>query len=195
MIRTAVPGQLTGSRVLDLGCNQGGFLRLLYDTRPFAEGVGVDLAKDRVTMAESAKGDRPLRYLATNQLGELGERFDVIFSHEVIYLIEDLADHATQIAAALKPGATYHAVTCCHANNPLWPEWRAKVQEFSNIPVPNHSVADIVCAFQVAGFDTRVSRFLAAAQIPMEGDSDYFPSTVDRLEVFTRWKLMFHFTL
>ncbi|MEX5715798.1 hypothetical protein IC615_18115 [Serratia ureilytica] len=30
--------ELSGVRVLDFGCNQGGFLRLLHQIRPFSEG-------------------------------------------------------------------------------------------------------------------------------------------------------------
>ncbi|MEM7438208.1 MAG: pseudoazurin [Pseudomonadota bacterium] len=191
----AVSGDLSQADVLDFGCNQGGFLRTFYDTRPFANGVGVDLAQDRVALAEAAKGDRPLQHFAMAELTELESRFDVAFSHEVIYLIEDLGDHARQTARVLKPGATYHAVTCCHADNPLWPRWRPMIQEFSNIPAPDHSVDDILSAFRAAGFATRVSRFLAASAVPAEGPNDFFPTDLDRLEVYANWKLMFHFTI
>jgi 2-polyprenyl-3-methyl-5-hydroxy-6-metoxy-1,4-benzoquinol methylase len=33
---------IKGKTILDVGCNQGGFLRKLYDTTPFKEGVGID---------------------------------------------------------------------------------------------------------------------------------------------------------
>ena len=35
MIDVSVPHDLSASTVLDYGCNQGGFLRLLYDRHPF----------------------------------------------------------------------------------------------------------------------------------------------------------------
>ena len=48
MIKCIPSNDLSAARVLDVGCNQGGFLRTLYDTRPFAQGVGVDLAQGHV---------------------------------------------------------------------------------------------------------------------------------------------------
>ncbi|MEM9048658.1 MAG: class I SAM-dependent methyltransferase [Pseudomonadota bacterium] len=186
----AIPGDLQSARVLDVGCNQGGFLRELYDRRPFVEGVGIDLAEKAVALAQARKGARPLRYLAATNLSEAGSGFDIAFSHEVIYLIADLADHARQIAQALKPGAAYHAVTCCHRDNPLWPRWRPMIQEFSNLDVPDHSVAEIAAAFRSAGLLVSASRFLAASSIPLDGPSDYFPSDLDRIAVYAHWKLM-----
>ncbi|WP_300063573.1 bifunctional 2-polyprenyl-6-hydroxyphenol methylase/3-demethylubiquinol 3-O-methyltransferase UbiG [uncultured Roseobacter sp.] len=191
MIDCIPHADLSQAKVLDIGCNQGGFLRMLYDTQPFAEGVGVDLAQDRIALADAAKGARPLSYLATDTLADAGTGFDLAFSHEVIYLIEDLEDHARQVAAVLKPGGTYDAITCCHADSPLWAGWRPKIAAFSNIPVPNHSVADIAAAFRAAGLDLSISRFLARAFIPNEPPSDYFPSDLARLETYCTWKLCF----
>ncbi|MEM9320980.1 MAG: class I SAM-dependent methyltransferase [Pseudomonadota bacterium] len=187
----SVPADLRAAKVLDVGCNQGGFLRELYDTKPFAEGIGIDLAEKAVALAEQRKANRPLRYVAATDLSEAGGGFDIAFSHEVIYLIEDLSEHARQIAQALKPGATYNAVTCCHSDNPLWSRWRPMIKEFSNLDVPDHSVGEIAAAFRSAGLLVSIARFLAASPIPVEGPSRYFPSDVDRIEVYGRWKLMF----
>ncbi|MEM7091243.1 MAG: class I SAM-dependent methyltransferase [Pseudomonadota bacterium] len=182
------------SRVLDIGCNQGGFLRMLHDSRPFSEGVGVDLAREAVAIAEANKGARPLRYVATDRLAMAGEPFDIAFSHEVIYLIEDLGEHAAQVAGILRPGGSYYAVTCCHRDNPLWAGWRSKITDVSRIPVPDHSPDDIIRAFLSEGFNVSASRFLANAQIPMLGQSEYFPSDRMRLDVYSQWKLLFRFT-
>lgn len=191
MINIIPKRDISSARVLDIGCNQGGFLRMLYDTRPFASGVGVDLARERVAQANAAKGKRPIEYVASSQLATVGGGFDMVFSHEVIYLIDDLADHAQQVASVLKPGGHYDAVTCCHADSPLWATWRPKIAEFSNIAVPNHSVADIAAAFRGAGLEVAINRFLANAFIPMERPSEYFPSDVERLQTYTQWKLCF----
>ena len=194
MIRAVDADDLSQVRVLDVGCNQGGFLRMLYDMKPFAEGVGVDLAKQAVAMAEGRKGDRPITYRTATRLAEAGDEFDMAFSHEVIYLIGDLADHAAQIASVLKPGGSYYAVTCCHRDSPLWAEWRPRIQEFSNVPVPDHGVADIAGAFRSAGFEVAVNRFLANTFVPLTESSDYFPTDLERIDLYTRWKLMFRFT-
>lgn len=194
MIRCIPATDLCAARVLDIGCNQGGFLRLLYDMHPFAAGVGVDLAQDRVALANEAKGARPLEYLATSNLSDAGSGFDLAFSHEVIYLIEDLEDHARQVASVLKPGGHYDAVTCCHADSPLWAQWRPGIAAYSNIPVPNHSVGDIASAFRSAGLTVSISRFLANAYIPTRAPSPFFPTDTDRLSTYTDWKLCFRCT-
>ena len=98
------------------------------------------------------------------------------------------------MASVLKPGAFYFAVTCCHSDSPLWASWRPKIQSFSNVAVPNHSVEGIVSAFRDSGFDVSVSRFLANAFIPMEPPGEYFPTDQDRLDTYTKWKVMFQMT-
>ncbi|MEM6972205.1 MAG: class I SAM-dependent methyltransferase [Pseudomonadota bacterium] len=195
MIRAALPpGGLSGRRVLDIGCNQGGFLRLLHDSEGYREAVGIDLAQQAVALAESLKGTRPVRYLAATRLAEAGSGFDIAFSHEVIYLIEDLVDHARQVFDVLRPGAAYHPVTVCHSDNPLWSVWHPRLQAVSNLPVPSHSLGDIAEAFRTAGFEVEASRFLADAFIPLEPANDYFPTDQDRLDLYARWKIMFRCT-
>ena len=44
MIDVSVSDDLRDATVLDYGCNQGGFLRMLYDRHPFRAGVGIDIA-------------------------------------------------------------------------------------------------------------------------------------------------------
>lgn len=191
MINIIPQPDLSSVRVLDIGCNQGGFLRKLYDQRPFASGVGIDIARDRVALANAAKGDRPLQYVASSQPEDAGDGFDLAFSHEVIYLIEDLQAHARQVGKVLKTGGHYDAVTCCHADSPLWAKWRPKIAQFSNVGVPNHSVADIASAFRSEGFEVSISRFLANSFIPTEPPTDYFPTDIKRLDTYTKWKLCF----
>ena len=52
MADVSVPHDLSASTVLDYGCNQGGFLRLLYDNHPFKSAVGIDIARESVARAE-----------------------------------------------------------------------------------------------------------------------------------------------
>lgn len=58
---------IEGKTILDVGCNQGGFLRQLYDTTPFKKGVGIDLARLSLEKAETLKGQRPLTYYLTDK--------------------------------------------------------------------------------------------------------------------------------
>ena len=102
-IINSIPQQnLEHTKVLDIGCNQGGFLRTLYDAKPFHQGVGVDIATHSVSIAQQRKENRPIEYIATPKITDAGTGFDFAFSHEVIYLIEDLEDHIKQVSSVLK---------------------------------------------------------------------------------------------
>jgi SAM-dependent methyltransferase len=55
----AVDSELTGRRVLDIGCNRGGFLRMLCDGRHIAEGFGYDPAAAAIADARRLAGRDP----------------------------------------------------------------------------------------------------------------------------------------
>src|ERR1700754_4210042 len=83
MIDVAVFGDLTPASVLDYGCNQGGFLRMLFDRAPFRSGLGIDIAKESGARAALLKGHRPIEYKVSDSAASLGQTFDLAFSHEV----------------------------------------------------------------------------------------------------------------
>src|SRR6185437_12179670 len=106
---------LAGRRVLDAGCNRGGFLRLLADRCGIAAGYGYDPAAGAIADARRLAGERPLSFEAADTVPAGWDGFEVAFSHEVLYVIHDLAAHAAAIHAALAPGAPYYAVMGVHA--------------------------------------------------------------------------------
>jgi len=91
MIDVSVSHDLHESMILDYGCNQGGFLRMLYDRNPFRGAVGIDIARESVARADLLKGHRPIEYKVGDKAAALGRTFDFAFSHEVLYLLPDLA--------------------------------------------------------------------------------------------------------
>src|SRR5271169_6764689 len=101
---------LAGTRVLDAGCNRGGFLRLLVDAAGIAEGYGYDPAPGAITDARRIAGARPLTFEVSASMPDGWGNFDVAFSHEVLYLLENLPAHAADLFGALKPGGSYFAV-------------------------------------------------------------------------------------
>ena len=95
---------LNGLRVLDAGCNRGGFLRLLVDTRGIAAGCGYDPASGAIADARRLAGERPLTFETASTVPAGWQGFDVAFSHEVLYLIGDLAAHARGHVRGARPG-------------------------------------------------------------------------------------------
>lgn len=182
---------LSACSVLDFGCNQGGFLRLLHAIRPFRFGLGVDIAADSVARAEAMKGDLPLAYELASNLPAHAGRFDVAFSHEVIYLVPDIDAHARAVHAALRDGGVYYAVTGCHTGNRLWPRWRQVIADTTNVVVQDRSLDDYAMAFLGAGFEVSMRRFGYSGFAPYGGYSDYYPAAEDRMYYYGEAKTLF----
>jgi SAM-dependent methyltransferase len=193
MIDVAVLHDLHDSTVLDYGCNQGGFLRMLYDRHPFRTAVGIDIARESVSRAELLKGHRPIEYKVTDSAASLGRTFDYAFSHEVIYLLPDLSVHAQDIRAALRAGGAYVAAMGCHTDSALWPRWRALISESASIPIYDHSLEAVAKAFSEAGFTVTVRPLDLDAFMPVTLGSAYFPKVVDQLRYYSQDKVLFRF--
>jgi SAM-dependent methyltransferase len=193
MIDVALPHDLHDSTILDYGCNQGGFLRLLYDRHPFRRAVGIDIARESVARAELLKGHRPIEYKVADSAASLGRTFDNAFSHEVLYLLYDLTAHATDIKAALRPGGAYVAAMGCHSDSAVWPRWRKLIAETSSIPIYDHSLEAVAEAFSGAGFTVAVRPLDLDAFMPVTVGSAYFPKIVDQLRYYSQDKVLFRF--
>jgi tRNA (mo5U34)-methyltransferase len=84
----AIPADLSGKSVLDIGCN-GGFYSIEMKRRGAARVVGVDsdegyLAQARFA-AEVCGVDIELKELSVYELQRLGERFDIVLFMGVLY--------------------------------------------------------------------------------------------------------------
>lgn len=182
--------ELVGTRVLDVGCSRGGFLRLLVDDAGIEQGYGYDPAAGSVSAAEERCEDRPLKFAVADSLPDGWKDFDVAFSHEVLYLLHDLQAHAADIRRALRPGGIYYAVMGTHDRNPLMPGWHRSYSRKISMP-PIYSLDDVVRAFNDAGFDSRLSRlrwhFIPTAGHTGDGELDTW------MEYYHRYKVMFRF--
>ena len=193
MMDVSVADDMADKTVLDFGCNQGGFLRFLYDHHPFKSGLGIDIARESVGRAELLKGHRPIEYKVSPSAAAMGRVFDLAFSHEVLYLLPDLGGHARDIKAALRPGGVYIAAIGCHKDSALWPRWRQLIGDTSSIAVQDHSLEDVAGAFTEAGFSVSVRPLALDAFMPVTMGSAYFPRIVDQLNYYTTDKVLFRF--
>jgi SAM-dependent methyltransferase len=189
----AIDVDLGGKLVLDAGCNRGGFLRLLADRCEIGEGFGYDPASGAIEDAQRLAGQRPLQFDVADTVPATWRDFDVAFSHEVLYLLNDLAAHARAILAALAPGGVYYAVIGVHAASPLMTEWhRANVDE---LELPElYDVDDVVAVFEAAGFDAAVAR-LPVRFVPATGDRHSRQAgLLDWLDYYCDQKLLLRFS-
>jgi tRNA (mo5U34)-methyltransferase len=88
MFRHAIPEDLSGKTVLDIGCNAG-FYSLEMKARGAARVVGVDFDErylEQARFAAEVKGaDIEFRKLSVYDVAELGERFDIVLFMGVLY--------------------------------------------------------------------------------------------------------------
>jgi SAM-dependent methyltransferase len=187
---------LAGKRVLDAGCNQGGFLRLLSDACAIAEGRGYDPASGAIDDARRLAGARPLHFEVADSVPPEWGSFDVAFSHEVLYLLHDLAAHANAIFEALAPGGLYYAVIGVHAESPLMVDWhRANVEE---LQLPKlYSIDEVSDVFGAAGFEVAGAR-LKMGFVPVSGHhhsrDDHSGSLLQWIEYYNDHKILLRCT-
>jgi SAM-dependent methyltransferase len=183
---------LPRKRVLDAGCNRGGFLRLLADKCGIAEGFGYDPAAGAIDDAKRLAGDRPLHFQAADTVPTGWGNFDVAFSHEVLYLIHDLPAHAASIFDALAPGGVYFAVMGVHTRSPLMAEWHSAHAEELRLP-QLYEIDDVVATFRTAGFDVSAAR-LAVNFVPAAGHGHDRSQLFDWLDYYYDQKLLLRFS-
>jgi hypothetical protein len=180
-ILDTVAEDLRGRKALDAGCNQGGFLRLLVDAHEIGEGWGYDPAAGAIDDARRLSGQRPLTFEVADTVPVGWAGFGAAFSHEVLYLVRDLAGHASAMFAALETGASYYAVIGVHDRSPIMAEWHTAHAESLDLP-PINNVDDLAELFEATGFTVALAelrfRFVPAsvhrADVPLLDWFDYY---------------------
>jgi SAM-dependent methyltransferase len=180
---------LSGKRVLDAGCNRGGFLRLLCKECAIAAGLGYDPAPGAIADARRLAGACPLTFEVADTVPPDWGRFDVAFSHEVLYLVHDLPAHAAAIHRALVPGGVYYAVLGVHVAAPAMAEWHARNAQRLCLP-RLYSLDEVSEAFTAVGFEAAAAR-LKVGFVPRS--SGHAPSFPAGLEYFYEHKVMLRF--
>ncbi len=192
---STIDADLAGRRALDAGCNRGGFLRLLVDTAGIAEGYGYDPASDAIADARHLAGDRPLTFEVARTVPDGWGAFDVAFSHEVLYVLEDLGGHAADVFAALKPGGSYSAVMGVHEESPLMSAWHAA--NAAELRLPRlYRLDDVAAVFEKAGFSVSVAT-LQLSFVPVTAHRhghDHRRDLRAWLDYYTRDKVLLRFT-
>jgi len=186
---------LAGRRVLDAGCNRGGFLRLLVDTAGIAEGYGYDPASDAIADARRLAGDRPLTFEVAKSVPDGWGDIDVAFSHEVLYVLKDLAAHAAGLFAALKPGGSYFAVMGVHEDSPMMSAWHAESAVELDLP-RLYKLDEVVGVFEGAGFSVSVAN-LKLGFVPVSAHRhghDHSRDLLAWLDYYSREKVLLRFT-
>jgi SAM-dependent methyltransferase len=186
---------LAGTKVLDVGCNRGGFLRLMADRADIAHGFGYDPAAGAIEDARRLAGARPLTFEVATTVPEGWSGFDAAFSHEVLYVLHDLASHARTLFGSLVDGGSYLATMGVHADSPLMVAWHGEQAAELDLPGP-YRLEEVADVFEDAGFDVAIGR-LPMRFVPVHAHRSDTHADVrlsSWLDYYYRDKVVFRFT-
>lgn len=183
------------SFVIDFGCNTGGFLPTLYDTSPFKKGVGIDKAIKSIDVANDIllkdSKSRPISYVCADKI-EGFSGVDIVISHEVIYLIENLMEHAENVWNCLNKNGRYIVVTGCLTDYPEWPRWKSWIDNNTSLIAQNWSSSNIVEIFHRVGFEAKFKPLGFPGFMDPQPD-ELFKSAIEKVEFYNTYKLVFEF--
>lgn len=194
VIQMITEPDLTSFHVLDFGCNQGGFLRYLHSQKPFQSGTGVDLATKSIEVANSRKKDLPLTYEVTANVDQYNQTYDLAFSISVIYLLQNLPEHAWKMKQALKRGGVYYCTYTDYSKNPSLLNYKKQVDHSASLPMQLHSLDDIADAFTNEGFKIELRRMPSPGFITIPVNDRWFNAIADRMQYEYQEAYIFRFT-
>jgi ubiquinone/menaquinone biosynthesis C-methylase UbiE len=118
-------GDLSGKRVLDVGCGKGRFSRIVKDANPRATVVASDLA---VSMLQHAARDLNPVASSMLELPFASESFDGAWATESLEHAVDIERAVAEICRVLKPGASLviidkNAEHWGRLDTPHWEKW------------------------------------------------------------------------
>jgi SAM-dependent methyltransferase len=196
--RLFAPLMLPGVRILDFGCNRGGLLSLLCREEQgiaLAAGIDVDTPAMRSILEQASERNGGRLLFSTASPKRFPGQFDLVISHEVVYLLPDLERTYTRIRTALAPGGHFCFCTGCHTENALFPLWKQSFEPMG-VRVYEYGMEDHETALRAAGFrEIRRDRLLLSreeyeAWVRDRGSSEpnpaWFPDSSFEEEYYTR---------
>ena len=116
--------------ILDIGCHTGGLLQQLSRRFRATALIGIEpLAAARAAAAQRLTGAAESVTLLdpTDWARVPAARIDLITSHETLYLEGDLRSFMGRVRLALRNAGAAYIVLGCHAENPLWQQWKPQL--------------------------------------------------------------------
>jgi SAM-dependent methyltransferase len=99
-----------GTRVLEVGCGTGNYIRALAGHQRW-EAYGLDPSSAMLACTRSEPGPVSLAVGRAEQIAFAADKFDLIFSVDVIHHVADKGAYYAGVARALRPGGQVCTVT------------------------------------------------------------------------------------
>lgn len=147
--------QNTSLNILDFGCGYGQFLQITDLFFQVDSAIGIDCDYERVVYANNSNKLNFVKYLHDDGsiLNKFISQFDVVFSQEVLYTLNDLKSHAQMIFKSLKNGGFYFATMGCNTDNPFWHRRKEIIKNEEKYPVNDYSLESVSEFFSDVGFE------------------------------------------
>ena len=145
--------------------------------------------------ARRLAGDGPLTFEVADTVPTEWCDFDVSFSHEVLYLLEDPSAHAARLFVALKPSGSYFADMGVHAGSPLMSAWHA--EDAVELGLPRlYDLDEVAGLFEDTGFSVSVAN-LKLGFVPVSAHRhghNHRRDLLASLDYYTQEKVLLRFT-
>ncbi len=119
--------------------------------------------------------------MLTDKPQETNRTYDTAISTSVLYLIEDIPQHARDLKAVLKPNGVYYATFSDLTNNPSQQFMEDVINKYGATPSQNHSLKHIVDSFVAEGFKVAVIKEPVPDVIDLTHYDDFYLSPNDYL--------------
>lgn len=186
-----------GCTILDWGCHQGGLLCLAVSMLRPAKVYGIEplLEARRFAEASLRQYDVESLILPSESTSAIGAgTIDLVLSHEVFYLLEDLDAAMREVGRLVAPGGSAYIVLGCHTENPVWPLWKDELEGLGH-RVFDHSPLDLLRAGADAGLTPALRPLRTGGWVHYDPRQQgfNFPSASVLLDHQFKHKLLFRF--
>lgn len=177
--------------ILDFGCNQGAFLKHLYEKYPFKTATGIDLSSGAIEIANSRKQNLPISYYTTQEFKTKNEKFDIAISNSVLFFIENLRQHAKEIYSYLNNKGVYYINFCDFIKSLNIATIKDKINDWAETPLIIHSLDEITKIFSEEGFDVQVKRLKPNHFISLKYKDEWYSNVDEKLELHYNNRYLF----
>lgn len=183
-------------RVLDIGCHRGGLLAKIAGHWAPKALFGVEpIESARIRAHLRLQTAAPTVVLVDpNEWHRIPDgAIDLVVSHEILFLVPDLGELVGQIARVLAPQGRAYIAAGCHAENPIWPQWRARLIAMGH-RVFDHQPMDLMASAGRHGLIPSVRPLRDGGWATHDPVGEFkFPTVQALFEHQFRHKLLFRF--